>query len=335
MRLEIKKAERLQRKFKGALSGPSGSGKTWTALELATGLAEGGKILVIDSERSSSTLYADKFDFEILDLPDNNYKTYLEAIDAGIASNFAVIIIDSLSQAWESLLEEVDKLTLKSRSRNAYTEGWSEVTPIYRKLLKKIVDAPCHVIATFRAKTDYIMKEKTDRNGKTYQAPEKVGMAPIFRQGGEYEFDVVANIDLDHNFVVEKTRIGFLDGMIEKKIDKKLGIQIVNWLNSGKKEEPIVADQNPLEYKIQTSGSMKTGQSLGQIINEDRQWVLNAQNDPRVASKLSKRDMANIRALTITSTTNSPPIPPVPPAIESLGDLPLSFTNEGEKSNGQ
>jgi hypothetical protein len=35
---------------------------------------------------------------------------------------------------------------------------------------------------------------------------KKLGMAPIQRQGMEYEFDIVADMDIDHNMIVSKSR---------------------------------------------------------------------------------------------------------------------------------
>ena len=45
---------------------PTGAGKTYWSLQMATELADGGKIAVIDTERSSASLYADKFEFDTL-----------------------------------------------------------------------------------------------------------------------------------------------------------------------------------------------------------------------------------------------------------------------------
>ena len=105
MILQIRRAERKAKKLKAALVGVSGAGKTWTALELAAGLTAGGRTLVIDTERSSSTLYADHFDFDVMDLPDGNVQTYLGALDTATQQGYEVVVIDSLSHDWEYLLE--------------------------------------------------------------------------------------------------------------------------------------------------------------------------------------------------------------------------------------
>ena len=233
MVLKIRHAERKAKKLKAALVGVSGAGKTWTALELATGLANGGRILVIDTERSSSTLYADHFEFDVMDLPDTNVQSYLGALDAAVREGYEVAVIDSLSHAWEYLLEEVDNIQKRDRRLNSFT-AWSEVTPIYRQLVQKVVSVPAHVIATMRAKSDYVMEEYVNAAGKTATRPVKVGLAPVFRQGGEYEFDVVANIDLSHSLVVEKTRIDFLADQVIKRPGREVGRKIREWIDSAK-----------------------------------------------------------------------------------------------------
>ena len=52
---EFVPATKEQAKARVALAGPSGSGKTWTALVLATVLAQDGRIAVIDTERGSAS----------------------------------------------------------------------------------------------------------------------------------------------------------------------------------------------------------------------------------------------------------------------------------------
>jgi hypothetical protein len=234
MKIEIRKAERKQRKFKAALVGVSGAGKTYTALELAKGIAgETGKVLLLDTENSSSELYADRFSFDVANLSETTVANYIAALKEGERLGYDVVVIDSLSHAWEYLLEEVDNEAKRNRGGNSFA-AWAKVTPIYRELVDAIVRAGVHVIATMRAKSDYVMEEFTDSSGKTRTKPVKVGLAPIFRAGGEYEFDVVANLDLDHNLIIEKTRIDWLGGKVIRNADSKLGSDIGSWLSSAK-----------------------------------------------------------------------------------------------------
>ena len=88
--------------------------------------------------------------------------------------------------------------------------------------------SPCHIIATMRSKQDYILQ--SDGNGK--QAPKKVGLAPVQRDGMEYEFTVMFDIDINHNATATKDRTRLFDGNIFK-ITSQTGEQLLEWLNDG------------------------------------------------------------------------------------------------------
>jgi len=285
MAITFKRAQRHQRKFKGCIAGTSGSGKTWTALELAKGLAgANGRIAFGDTEQSSAALYADNFIFDHVDLPNTSVKAYVDLIESAVAAKYDVLVIDSLSHAWEYLLEEVDNVQARGRG-NSFT-AWKSVTPIYKQLVEAIVKAPIHIIATMRAKTDYVMEEVTGSDGKTRQVPKKVGLAPVFRQGGEYEFDVMCTMDIDHRLIFEKTRIPMFADRVIMKPDHKIGAEIGAWLAGALVEEPKVF--SPLDtlkaaaaagdlatlsqHKIETRCS-KQGQPIGSL---DPDWIYKA-----------------------------------------------------------
>ena len=86
MALSFTKATKSRAKLRLALFGPSGAGKTYTALRLATGI--GGRIAVIDTERGSASKYADRFEFDVLELPQRNIDTYCEGIRAAAGSGY-------------------------------------------------------------------------------------------------------------------------------------------------------------------------------------------------------------------------------------------------------
>lgn len=223
-------ASRTQRKLRMALIGPSGSGKTYTALTIAATL--GSKIAVIDTERGSASAYADKFRFDTLQLTSFSPEKYLEGIQAASAAGYDVLVIDSLSHAWagkDGILEFVDKVAARSRSGNSFG-AWREATPVHNKLVDGILDAGCHVIVTMRAKTEYV-QEKDERTGKT--SVRKVGMAPVQRDGLEYEMDIVADLDWENNLIVTKTRCEALQGHVTKKAGVEFAGVIVDWLGSG------------------------------------------------------------------------------------------------------
>jgi hypothetical protein len=203
---------RKGQKARVGLAGPSGSGKTWTALETATVLAGDEPILVLDTERGSASLYADYFTFEVIEWEPPYDPRELAAVVAEQAPNYGAIVPDSLSHFWEAeggTRDIVDAAAARARG-NSFA-GWKEGTPAQNDMIAALLQAPCHVIATMRSKTEYVLEE---RNGK--QVPRKIGMAPIQRAGIEYEFTVTADLDYEHTLLVDKTRCHLLAGRMFK-----------------------------------------------------------------------------------------------------------------------
>ncbi len=235
--MQFAKATKQQSKLRMALIGPSGSGKTYTALNIAKHM--GGRTALIDTERGSASKYADLFDFDVLELHVFSPDTYREAIEAASAAGYDNLIIDSLSHAWmgkDGALEQVDKAAKRSGSGNTFT-AWREVTPMHNAMVDAILQARCHVIATMRAKTEYIVEK--DERGKT--APRKVGLAPVQRDGLEYEFDVVADMDLDNNMIVSKTRCPQLAGAVIPKPGEDVASILKEWTGNGAPPPPPIA----------------------------------------------------------------------------------------------
>ncbi len=223
------KATKKQLKLRLALVGPSGSGKTYTALLLASRL--GKRVAVIDTERGSASKYADLFAFDVLELTTYSPNTYIKAVQAAEVEGYDVIVLDSLSHAWtgkEGALELVDRATKRSQNTSTFF-GWREVTPQHNALVDAVVGCKAHVIATMRAKTEYVLEK--DRDGKT--VPRKVGLAPVQRDGMEYEFDVVGDMTADNEFIVSKTRCPALSGQIFPKPGANVAKILMDWLGEG------------------------------------------------------------------------------------------------------
>jgi hypothetical protein len=233
--MDFVKARKSQAKARVALTGPTGAGKTYSALTLATGMAKemgDAKIVVIDTEHGSAAKYSDLFDFSVPAEPLKNFSpgTYVEAIKACEDAGFDIIIVDSLSHAWVGkggALEMKDSFAARSKSGNTYT-AWAKVTPEHNRLMDKLVESKAHIIATMRSKMSYV-QEKDDR-GRTQI--RRVGLAPVQRDGVEYEFDVICDIDREHKFLVEKTRWADVDGH-HAVMDEDFGRRLVQWLTDG------------------------------------------------------------------------------------------------------
>jgi hypothetical protein len=225
--MDLRQAERKQAKIKMGLQGPSGSGKTFSALLIGYGLTnDWSKIAVIDSENHSADLYAHLGTYKVLNLSKPfSPEIYIEAIELCEKAGMEVIIIDSISAEWEGqggILEIHGNMT-----GNTFT-NWNKITPRHNAFVQKMLQSPCHLIATIRSKQDYVLSEK---NGK--MVPEKVGLKGITREGLDYEFTVVLDLDIRHNATASKDRTGMFMDKPQWVITEKTGQRIMQWCRAG------------------------------------------------------------------------------------------------------
>lgn len=223
--MELQQAKRSIVKIKAGIQAPSGAGKTMSALLIAKGLCgDWSKICVIDTENKSAHLYAHLGSYKVLNLePPFTPERYIEAIDVCLKAQAEVIILDSVSHEWEGLGGILD--IHSNMAGNSFT-NWNKLTPRHNDFIQKILQSPVHIIATIRAKQDYILSEK---NGK--QVPEKVGLKGITREGMDYELTLVFELDMKHQAHVSKDRTGLFDKMPDFIISEKTGERILQWCN--------------------------------------------------------------------------------------------------------
>jgi hypothetical protein len=231
--MAIRKAERKKAKLRLGIAAPSGAGKTYSALLMALGI--GGKIGLIDTENGSGDLYAHLGDYDIIPVTaPYTVPKYLEAIKEFEAEKHDVIIIDSLSHAWAGdggLLDKQGKIA--DRGTNSFA-AWRTITPEHNALVEAMLQSPCHIIATMRSKQEYVL----ETNDKGKQTPKKVGMAPVQREGMEYEFTVMLDIDMSHIASASKDRTSLFDGQYFK-ISRATGETLLEWLETG--TEPTIS----------------------------------------------------------------------------------------------
>ncbi|MFK7107070.1 AAA family ATPase [Flavobacterium oreochromis] len=223
--MQLRQSERRKAKIKMALQGSAGSGKTYSSLLLAQGLTNGdfSKVAIIDTENGSADLYAHLGNYNVLTLtppftPDN----YIKAIDVCEKAGIEVIIIDSISHCWDYLLDYHSSL-----AGNSFT-NWAKIKPLEKAFMDKILQCDVHVIATMRTKQDYVLNQK---DGKFI--PEKVGLKAVQRDGIDFEFTLVFDIDIKHFAVSSKDRTGLFMGKPEFTINPSTGRKILEWCNSG------------------------------------------------------------------------------------------------------
>lgn len=231
----FKKATKSLTKAKIAITGPSGAGKTLGALYIAKGL--GGKTAVIDSENNSASLYEDLFpDWEYFVLPISppfTAQRYLWCIEQAIKEGFENIIIDSYTHVWDGeggLKQQKDALDSRGKG-NTFT-NWGPITKLFEQLKGRIQHTNVHIICTMRSKQAYVL---SDADGK--QVPKKVGLAPMMREGVEYEFTVVFDVGMDHQFVASKDRTNLFRGVVGH-LNEDIGVQIKEWLAKPKAPAP-------------------------------------------------------------------------------------------------
>lgn len=247
MIIEFAPATRAASKARIALAGPSGSGKTYTALALATRLSD--SVGVIDTERGRASLYVgiNGWEFAALNPQSFSPSSLTESLAVAAAQGIGCIVVDSLSHYWmgvDGMLEQADR---RAKGGNSFS-GWKEVRPDERRMLDALASYPGHVIVTLRVKTEYVIEE----NERGKKVPRKVGMKPEQREGIEYEFDLVGDLDLDNVLTVSKTRIPPLARAVIPEPGPELAETISAWLADGETVD------GPMEYRAQ---AMKAGSS--------------------------------------------------------------------------
>lgn len=260
----VKRAERRHSRLRLGISGASNGGKTWTSIELAFGLVEEllargvlsgtleGKVGVVDSERKSSQLYAHLGPFDTVELdPPYSVPRYVGAMQALERSGVVVIILDGISHAWDGAGGVLALLDAFEQGAKFSAFG-TTVKPAQNEFVDAMLRSPCHVIATMRSKTAWVLEDKEKRTSsggvRTVKEPKRIGMAPIQRPGIEYEFTTLLDLDTDtHAARVVKNRCPVFQSWVPKVITREHGRQLAAWLLEGAPEPAVPVSGSPAE----------------------------------------------------------------------------------------
>lgn len=273
----FQKAEKKKLKLRLAIDGPSGSGKTWGALTIAK--AFGGKTAVIDTEHGSASLYSDKFNFDVMEIRgDFAPEKYIAGIKGAEKAGYDVLVIDSLSHEWEGIGGCLD---IQNKLGGRYTD-WAKVTPRHDALIQAILGSNLHIIATMRTKAEYVIEKNA--NGK--DAPKKVGTAPKQRDGLEYEFTAVFNLNQQHMASVSKDRTSLFDGR-DFMLDDSVGTKLMDWLDSGAEVKPIDATS-----LLKSATNLQELVAVWQTIPKDQQAQFVALKDEMKEKLTPKQEAA-------------------------------------------
>ena len=294
MALELKKAQRSKAYLKLGMSAPSGGGKTLGSLLIGYGLMKEkypdksdqfrwSKIAIIDTENGSGELYVGR-DVAGLIIGDYNAITltppfeadkYTQAMGLCEENDIEVAIIDSTTHLWSGqggLLEQQGNAA--KRTGNSYT-AWRDVTPQHNRFIDKMLQSNLHVIATMRAKQEYV-QEKDEKTGKT--TVRKLGMEPEQRKGMEFEFTTFFEINAEHEAFGSKDRTSLFDQRTFK-ITPKVGQDLMKWLEGGVDTAHEVIATSHVVNKEAAVLTLKTeiiafAKQLGGSSNEDLMTVI-------------------------------------------------------------
>lgn len=299
------KATKSHARIRLALVGPSGSGKTYTALRIAEEMVPKGSIAVIDSQRGQASKYADVFTFDVAELASHSAESYMKAIAAAEAEGYQLCIIDTLSHEWvgrDGALEQVDRITARSRSGSTFP-AWRQVTPPHNALIDAIVSSKMHIIATMRAKTDWVLEP----NDKGKMVPRRVGTAPIQREGIDFEFDVVGDMTADNQMIISKTHCSTLNGGIFTKPGPEVAEILLAWLGRSKVDDPVgptpLMDDPEIKALFDQLGALEAKRRAACSKYSDRDTLI-AALEARVKDAESAKAKATPKAKGASSTTN-------------------------------
>jgi hypothetical protein len=305
-----------------ALAGPSGAGKTLTGLKLlytlvgAETVADGrGLIAVVDTERDSADRYAANpelpgvndmtpdlaggYGFSKISPVRFDPRDLVNLIDEAAEAGFGGLMVDSLSHYWfgpGGMLELVDLFARNHGGRSL--DGWREARPLERAYIEALLNFPGHVVACMRSKQRYEVGDDHAGQKKVI----KLGLQPDQRDGLEYEFDVVGDLDAEHYLRVTKTRYDALDGQIIHKPGAEFAQDLLTWLEFG--EKPSAVDWDAAINGCRTRDDLE---ALWQRAQRAGQGRLRAKFQARNA------DIAAAQAAQAVEPDRDPPADGAPP----------------------
>lgn len=260
----FQKATRTAVKLKIGLQGPSGSGKTLGALMLARSLVgPEGRIAVIDTENETASLYSDRVDFDTLPITAPYLsKKYNDGIALAVAEGYDIVVIDSISHQWAGDGGILARKDLKDKQGGNSWTNWASFTTEHEGFKAAILQSPIDLIATLRSKQEYVAEQNAQ--GKT--APKKLGMAPIQREGMEYEMSCVFEITMAHDATISKDRTGLFETGVAYDLTKPtIGKLLLDWRRTAKPARAVA----PPDLTIRLPGTDKHfGGFGGMRVNE-------------------------------------------------------------------
>lgn len=261
----IQRAERTQVRLRIALQGSSGGGKTASGLLLAKGMiAEMERrgalpdlpchIGLLDTERDSAKLYSHLAVFDTIVLePPYSPKRYLGAMKALERAGYSVIIVDQITHEWYGE-GGILQMVRDSKEFNDFAK-WNGPSQEHELFIDTLLKSPAHLIVTMRSKTAWVLEEEVGKDGRTRKKPKRIGMAAKQREGTEYEFTTLFDLEVGTNVATclkDRTELFTVgervpqdskparkqNGVPSEGIGIGWGEKFIEWVHSAKALEP-------------------------------------------------------------------------------------------------
>lgn len=259
-----------------SLVGESGAGKTYSALRIASGITTADKIYIIDSE-GRADLYCDTFgSYNVANVAEHNLSKnrkryhpmgYIELINEAVLADAGVIIVDSLSHAWENeggCLDLAENQFYNSGKKMAGMDKWKMPKALWKNLIQTILDSSINIIITFKAQR----VNELDEDGK----PMKDETLKIIREN-KAPFDLTCELllDTETKSPVEYLKMAkglewiFPKGSV---LAEDTGKKILEWRKARPQEE-IIKEGREAKDKTEWANNLPRAEKMIAIMHKD------------------------------------------------------------------
>jgi hypothetical protein len=270
-----------------ALAGASGSGKTYSALRLARGLADGGKIAFIDTEARRGLHYASEFDFIHADMrPPFPPIRFIEGIRAAEQSGASVVIIDSFSHEYDGVGGVIDMADNQASNGVKPPGNWKEPKLAHKRLMNELLQCRASIIFCLRADEKIeILRE----NNKTVVRP--LGWMPICEKRFMFEMTTsftltperpgIPRFDLPHK--VQSQHRAFFSN--QSPISEESGRALAEWSRGADQVSPRL--DKPAVEKAAPAQTPAPGPAVGaaDYLARWENFIMGATNADQLAAK--------------------------------------------------
>jgi hypothetical protein len=228
--------------------GGTGSGKTYSAMQLASGIANGARFAVIDTENGRAKHYADRFQFDHCDIhPPFRPEAYIDAICAADKAGYPVIVVDSMSHVWAGdggvldwQEQELDRMAGDDwkKRESCKMAAWIKPKMAHKSMVQKLLQVRAHLVLCFRAEEKV---EMTREDGKMKIVPKqsltgKDGWIPICEKSLPFELTaslllLASNPGVPHPIKLQEQHRPFFP--VDQTIGTGAGQQMAQWASGG------------------------------------------------------------------------------------------------------